>query len=54
VALPTMAAGRAVWEFFAERIRLERWGEGGGEVPVEVELEPPRAEEPPRAAAGAP
>ena len=27
VALPTMAAGRAVWEFFAERIQLERWEE---------------------------
>jgi predicted PurR-regulated permease PerM len=47
VALPTMAALRAVWEFFAERLRLERWGEGGEEIPVEVEVEgqerpPPR------------
>ena len=50
VALPTMAAGRAVWEFFAERIQLERWG-GGGEVPVEVELEAP-SPPPPRVVSG--
>jgi len=43
VALPTMAGGRAIWEFFRERVTLESWEEGGGEVPVEVELEPPRA-----------
>ncbi len=43
VALPTMAGGRAIWEFFRERIRLERWDEGAPEVPVEVELEPPKA-----------
>jgi predicted PurR-regulated permease PerM len=43
VALPTMAAVRAIWEFFAERLRLERWDEGSSELPVEVELEPPRA-----------
>jgi predicted PurR-regulated permease PerM len=43
VALPTMAALRAVWEFFAERVRLEKWDEGPPEVPVEVDLEPPRA-----------
>jgi len=43
VALPTMAAGRAIWEFFGERIELESWEEApGGPVPVEVELEPPR------------
>ena len=53
VALPTMAAGRAVWEFFGDRIDLESWDDvGGGAVPVGVELEPPRAEEPPRAASG--
>src|SRR5437868_4440857 len=38
VALPLLAAGRAVWEFFAERVTLERWREGGT-PPVEVELE---------------
>jgi predicted PurR-regulated permease PerM len=47
VALPTMAALRAVWEFFAERLRLERWDERGEEIPVGVEVEgqerpPPR------------
>ncbi len=40
VALPTMAGLRAIWGFFQSRIRLERWDEGGAEVPVEVELEP--------------
>jgi predicted PurR-regulated permease PerM len=43
VALPTMAGGRAIWEFFRERVRLERWDEGDPDVPVEVEIEPPRA-----------
>jgi len=40
VALPLLAAGRAIWEFFSERIELERWEEAGGEplpIPVEVE-----------------
>jgi predicted PurR-regulated permease PerM len=44
VALPTMAAGRAIWEFFRERVDLESWDETpAGPVPVEVEIEPPRA-----------
>jgi predicted PurR-regulated permease PerM len=45
VALPTMAGGRAIWEFFAERVELESWDdeEGGRHIPVEVEIEPPRA-----------
>jgi predicted PurR-regulated permease PerM len=47
VALPLLAAGRAMWEFFAERVELEPWKEGGGVPPVEVELE----EAPPPAAA---
>lgn len=51
IALPTMAGLRAVWEFFRARVRLERWDEGGPEIPVEVELEPPQVE-PPRAASG--
>jgi predicted PurR-regulated permease PerM len=38
VALPLLAAGRAMWEFFGERIELEPWKEGGV-PPVEVELE---------------
>jgi predicted PurR-regulated permease PerM len=53
VSLPTMAAGRAIWEFFGERVDLQSWDDAGGRaVPVEVELEPPRAEEPPRAVSG--
>jgi predicted PurR-regulated permease PerM len=43
VALPTMAGGRAIWEFFRERVRLEAWEDGDSDVPVEVELEPPKA-----------
>jgi len=39
VALPLLAAGRAAWEFFAERIKLERWPV---DAPlVEIGLEPP-------------
>jgi predicted PurR-regulated permease PerM len=49
VALPLLAAGRAAYEFFGERVELERW-EKGGPPPVEVELEeaPPAAERPVR------
>jgi predicted PurR-regulated permease PerM len=35
-ALPLLAVGRAIWEFFAGRITLEPWQ--GQDVPVEVEL----------------
>jgi len=48
LALPLLAAGRAMWEFFGERIQLESWSSGDG-VPVEVELED-TAERPPAAA----
>jgi predicted PurR-regulated permease PerM len=41
VALPLLAAGRAVYEYFSERVELEPWAEGGP-VPVEVELEQPQ------------
>ena len=34
VALPLLAAGRAAWEFFAERLALERWP--AAEVDVEI------------------
>jgi predicted PurR-regulated permease PerM len=46
LALPILAVARAAWEFFAERLTLERWGSGEGALPVEVEAvpEPPRAE----------
>src|SRR5881398_1299793 len=39
VALPLLAASRAAWEFFAERVTLEPWP-AGETVPVEVEIEP--------------
>jgi predicted PurR-regulated permease PerM len=42
-ALPLLAVGRAIWEFFADRITLEPWQ--GQPVPTEVELvdvDPPR------------
>ena len=42
VALPTLAALRALWEFFGRRVELEPWT-GEGPVPVEVELEKPAA-----------
>jgi predicted PurR-regulated permease PerM len=42
VALPLLAAGRAIWEFFSERVSLEPWEEGSA-IPVEVELEETRA-----------
>jgi predicted PurR-regulated permease PerM len=35
-ALPLLAVGRAVWEFFGDRITLEPWQDK--DVPVEVEL----------------
>jgi predicted PurR-regulated permease PerM len=41
VALPMLAVGRAIWEFFAERIEFEPWKEGDA-PPVEVELEETR------------
>ena len=47
VALPLLAAGRATWEFFAERLVLEPWKPGT--VPVEVEVEPAEATESPPA-----
>jgi predicted PurR-regulated permease PerM len=42
LALPTMAAFRAIWEFFGERVTFESWEDEGGVVPVDVEVEPPR------------
>jgi predicted PurR-regulated permease PerM len=47
VALPMLAAARAVWEFFSERVELEPW-EKGALPPVEIELE--EAKPPPAAA----
>ncbi|HZT90994.1 MAG TPA: AI-2E family transporter [Gaiellaceae bacterium] len=43
ISLPLLAAARAIWEFFSDRITLEEW-ERGAPVPVEVELvDPPEA-----------
>jgi predicted PurR-regulated permease PerM len=51
VALPLLAAARAVYEFFSPRIALEPWGKRGDEpVPVPVEIEE-ESEEPPRISA---
>jgi predicted PurR-regulated permease PerM len=41
IALPLLAATRAIYEFFSERIALEPWT-GSDPVPVEVEVEPPQ------------
>jgi predicted PurR-regulated permease PerM len=40
LALPLLAAGRAIWEFGNERFALEPW-RAGAPLPVEAELEPP-------------
>ena len=50
VALPLLAATRAAWEFFSERVELEPWQPG--DVPVEVELEPSGEPARPRAVGG--
>jgi predicted PurR-regulated permease PerM len=50
VALPFLAACRAAWEFFSERVALEPWP-AGGVVPVEVEIEPLLPPAPPAAPA---
>jgi predicted PurR-regulated permease PerM len=42
LALPTMAALRAIWEFFGERLELEDWEEGDETLPVDVDIEPPK------------
>jgi len=53
LALPTLAALRAIWEFFAERVEFERWAPGRP-VPVEMELEVPEAPVPEAPAPEAP
>ncbi len=40
VALPLLAAARAAYEFFGERVQFESWT-SAGPVDVEVEVEPP-------------
>jgi predicted PurR-regulated permease PerM len=43
VALPLLAAGRAIWEFFSERVHLEVWDQSEPLVPVEIVEAPPEA-----------
>jgi predicted PurR-regulated permease PerM len=45
LALPLLAAGRAIWEFTSERMALEPWRSVDEPVPVEIE-EPPAAVKP--------
>jgi predicted PurR-regulated permease PerM len=45
VALPLLAAGRATWEFFSERLALEPWG--AKPLPGDVDVEPAEPESPP-------
>ncbi len=40
VALPLLAAARAIWEFFSERVSLEPWDARGEPLPVQVDVEP--------------
>ncbi len=54
VALPLLAAGRAAWEFFAERIELQKWPEDAQLAEIGLEREPaapPAPETPPAPAA---
>jgi predicted PurR-regulated permease PerM len=46
VALPLLAAARATWEFFEERVHLEPWQDGKPVVPVEIDSEPALPERP--------
>ncbi len=39
VALPLLAAGKAVWEFFGDRLELEQWTDGRPLTDVGLELE---------------
>ena len=48
LALPTMAALRAIWEFYGERVELESWEGDEPPVPVDLDVEPPK----PRAVSG--
>jgi predicted PurR-regulated permease PerM len=50
VALPLLAAGRAVWEFFSERVTLQAWPADAPLAELGLDAEP--APEPPPAPAG--
>jgi predicted PurR-regulated permease PerM len=52
VALPLLAAGRAAWEFFSERIELARWSaEESVDEAVGIDLAPATPESPAASAA---
>jgi predicted PurR-regulated permease PerM len=42
VALPLLAAGRAAWEFFGERLELQKW-DIGDPIAVDVDVVPPES-----------
>ena len=46
VALPLLAAARAMWEFFGERVEFEPWPRSASALPVEVVVEEPPIEPP--------
>jgi hypothetical protein len=46
-----MAAGRAVWDFFAERVQFEQWQEGDS-VPLPLDVESEQRPPPPRVVRG--
>jgi predicted PurR-regulated permease PerM len=48
VALPLLAAARATWEFFADRVELERWDGPEAPIPVPLDVEQPATDEPTR------
>jgi predicted PurR-regulated permease PerM len=54
VALPLLAAARATWEFFGDRVTLEPWDAGEAPVPVPVEVERPSAPDEPTRIQAAP
>jgi predicted PurR-regulated permease PerM len=47
VALPLLAAGRAVWEFFAERVELQKWTDDGPLAEIGLEPAKPAPDSPP-------
>ena len=53
VALPLLAASRAAWEFFGERVELAEWDaeQPGVELAPELKTAPDPPEQPPAAAA---
>ena len=46
IALPLLAALRAAWEFFSERVTFQKWTPGGPEPLVEVGVEAASGDEP--------